>query len=335
MNRLVSGLVFSLVLGVALVAQTKTSGGGATGGGTTIPTGITLHAGDCDATFQANVPSTGKQSSQMNGIASLINHTYAPGVNLANAPSTVLNQEHLMSRFDDLRNEFSQRRSKMTMTQLDDSTVQMVILPQDSEWNVGTVMTYHMSPPCNIDITFSATIMDASQFGPPGSPVTFMNASYLSPVASVLMNMLCQPDANSPSQWCALNVPPTIPHWNQGGTYLYLNAPTIDTSQSGANSIYNLVSYPWPRFTTPFYCVQSRNNMVLNYMWDQSDRIGMTQFQFNLKKDPANPKPAMDWQFRLPIVTSGETYTYRMRATWGPQTNFPDQCWAEQQAWQP
>ncbi len=305
---------------------TNTCGGtgGGTGGGTT--TGTTITAGDLTGIFQLHPP--GKNSGNVS-IISLINNVFAPGVNGATGYGWA-GCEHYINGVSDARNEFGCRRGLWTMTQLNATTIQAVQLAQDSEFKVGAVITYQMLSPNHIYVKARFTPADANQFPGPGY-MDVMWADYMTAVESINMNFRGVPYAGAEEQWIQADasIPGNISL--AGGSYIHRDASKLDTSQAGANSGYNLFSFDYPRFTQPFYCGLSRNNMMFQVMFNKAfsarDEMRLTMFKYAIKADPSNPKPAWDWQFVVHHVVSGQTEGFDAQILWEPFQNL-DKCLA-------
>jgi hypothetical protein len=53
---------------------------------------------------------------------------------------------------------------------------------------------------------------------------------------------------------------------------------------------------------------------------------------YKIKKDPANPKPAADFQYVVHHPVSGQTYGFRARMLWKPWVSEGD-CLTEYENW--
>ena len=95
----------------------------------------------------------------------------------------------------------------------------------------------------------------------------------------------------------------------------------------------NSWSYPWPRFTKPFYYGRAAKGMVFLLMFNKAhteeDEIRFSLFKFKL---PRFPRPAWDFQYVLRKLERGKEYGFKARLVWKKFVS-PEDCLKEYETW--
>jgi hypothetical protein len=328
------GLAMSSIFEKATVVVAKDTGGTTQA----ITPGYTIVLGDITAEFRGNELSP----SRINGVNSLI-HLSNPTVNAFDGPGGYgcggINYEHIMAGHDDPRNQFTPRSGPFILSVIGPTTVQLVRRWQDEPWLVGAVVTFHMVAPHYIDVDVRLTPHDAGQFGATQYAL-FMFADYMSPVIDTALHFRGLTALGAPETWIAADAtlnPKTglYDAYNTGGNWIHETAFPLTVEPNHSTAIC-INSYTWPRYTVPTYYGLSRHGLVYQVMFDQTwspeGEIRFTQFHYKLKKDPANPKPALDFQYVIHQPVSDRTYGFKMRALWKPFVSAVD-CLNEYADW--
>jgi len=294
---------------------------------------VLVEKGDLLVLFKDNSQSPGVLS----GIQSLFNvkaakdfDAYDPDTQNASAG---MNFEHIISGHRDRNNFFTPRRGRYRLIELPaEDSVMLVRNVIDSPWKIESTLKYTLVEPHYIDMEFNCTAHDPSLFGDRGYAVMFF-ANYMNDVIDPAIYFRGVESPDRAETWIAADGPKGHRHFNGGGTYHHIDAPTLEYDEDN-NAALNLWSYDWPRFTKPFYYGRADNGMVFMLMADRDyserDEIRFSLFKFKLDKFP---RPAWDMQYVIHKVRRGERYGFKARLVWKKFVSEAD-CLAEYQRWQ-
>jgi len=237
--------------------------------------------------------------------------------------------EHTMGMHDTPNNFFACAAGALPLT-VNGHTITLTRQPQDDPWLVGMVLRYTMVAPHYVDLDVSLTPTDAAKFAPSGVAV-FMSASYMATTLDPAINFRGLTGPNQPETWIRADAtqPDKLGHLYDtgGGIYTHLDAFPLPVVK-GNQAYFNLNSFPWPRFTQPFYFGRTQG-MVWELMFDRGwtpvDEIRFPLFEFPIKgTTPQAYNPAWDWQYVIHNVVAGQTYRYCGRAIWKPFVSQED-----------
>jgi hypothetical protein len=293
---------------------------------------LTLTAGDLRVQFRDNAHSP----KQLSGVASLVNHQDAPGFDAIDpqggGASGGLNFEHVISGHKDPHNAFTPRHGPYPLLPgADGRSATLVRKPEDDPWALASTCKYTLAPPHALDLEFRCVPHDPARFGRRGHALLFF-ANYLNDVEDVALHFRGVEGPGQAERWVRADAPPGPPDWNQGGTYRSVAAEDL-AYDADHNFPLNSWSYPWPRFTRPFYFGKAAHGMVFLLMFDkmftEEDEIRYSLFKF---KVPRAPRPAWDFQYVLRKMQAGHAYGFKARLVWKKFVS-PDDCWQEYTTW--
>ncbi|HEX3724942.1 MAG TPA: hypothetical protein VHV08_01815 [Pirellulales bacterium] len=293
---------------------------------------VELRHGDLDVLFRDNSQSPGVLS----GADRLVNVRDAPGFDAFDpdspGASAGLNFEHIIVGHASPHNRFTPRSDKYVLERaVGLPTVRLVRHERDDPWRISSTLTYTLVEPHAIDLDFRCRAHDPRLFEPRGYAVLFF-ANYMNDMSRVALNFLGHEREGGPQRWIAADAPQTHPDYNGGGTYRAAAAPALEYDPDHDFKL-NLWSYDQPRFTQPFYYGLAANGMTLLMMFDRAyserDEIRFSLFKFKI---PRFPRPALDWQYVIHHVRTGEDYGFRARAVWKRFVSSED-CRQEYERW--
>jgi hypothetical protein len=292
----------------------------------------TIEHGELKAVFRDNIQSP----KLLSGVDALFNRAKAPDFDAFDpdspGASAGLNFEHIISGHASPNNAFTPRHGKYVLSRAGKvPMVRLVRSAQDEPWRMASTLTYTLVEPYSIDLDFRCRADDPELFGKRGYAVLFF-ANYMNDFAQVALNFLGKEDPGADERWISADAPPGHADYNGGGTYRALDAPPLEYDAEH-NFKLNLWSYDGPRFTRPFYYAQAAHRMTLIMMFDKSyhprDEIRFSLFKFKI---PKFPRPAVDWQYVIHKVESGQEYGFRARMVWKQFVSAED-CQAEYDRW--
>lgn len=239
-----------------------------------------------------------------------------------------LNYEHVMSGQISPHNGFTPRSGSLS-PQRQGRTVTLVRERGDSPWEVEARITYEAVDPHYVDMTFEATIHDASLFEPAGYAAFFF-ASYMAWVEDPELHWKGYTGPNAPMTWVESQANATDP----GDHYLPLGAPGLNAPAADPVLSMHAGHEDWPRIGLPFCYGRASPGMVYAVMFDRlyeaDEEIRFTVMRWLLDE---RPSPAWDFTYVARDLYDGKQVGFRARLIWKPWVSRDD-VEAEYWSWQ-
>lgn len=213
------------------------------------------------------------------------------------------NLEHLFGG-DSLPQLFEPREHPMELYRTDQAV--LLYQPPTPQSNVESLIRFEPVPPHYIDVTYRC-IVHESDFFDHGYGGVFW-ASYINAPADKHIYFRGREEGETSARWISAfseehGVAST--HRAAGEDHDFYFAPDFNASLASHFSTY--------RFTEPYYFGRF-HNMAFMYMFDTSEVI-------RFSKSPTgggSTNPAWDFQFLIPDIEFGETYSFRARVVYKP-----------------
>lgn len=292
----------------------------------------TVNEGELSVHFRDN-----SQSPRvLSGLQSLFNVKHAAGYDAydphGSSTSAGLNFEHIISGHQDDRNMFTPRHGRYELHRIDDRTVELRRLREDSPWEVSSTTRYTVVAPYYVDFEFKCVPHEKSHFDPQGYAIFFW-ANYMNQVDDVGLHFLGKQEQDGPEEWIAADASQAHRDHVAGGTYSQLTARSLKYDPDHDASL-NVWNYDWPRYTRPFYYGRAGNGMAFMLMFDRGysddDEIRFSLFKFKVQGEQR--KPAWDFQYVIHNIEEGREYGYRGRLVWKKFVS-PEDCKREYESW--
>jgi hypothetical protein len=295
----------------------------------TVP--IRVELGELTASFTDN-----SERGRLSGIDSLFSTQAPPGFDAfdpdTRGASAGMNFEHIICGHANSHNAFSPRQGPYHLTSLPRGKgVCLTRRAEDDPWRVDSTLTYELSAPHYIDVTFRCRPRDAARFAPEDYAILFF-CNYMNDVVDPAIHFRGIQGPGGEEQWVDGDAPPGHPRWNGGGTYIQRDASALPYAPDLRFNL-NTWNYEYPRYTLPFYYGRAAHGMVFMLMFDractQRDEIRFSLFKFKLKQFP---RPAWDFEYVIHHVEQDREYGYRARMVW-KRFISADDCLAEYRTW--
>ncbi|MCA9447169.1 MAG: hypothetical protein KC931_08630 [Candidatus Omnitrophica bacterium] len=258
---------------------------------------ITLQVGQLTAVFADNTAFGDQHRARYNGIAEL-HHASASG-NLFVPLYAGFNLEHFFGG-DYLEELFEPREHPMTLSQLDDHTVQLH-QPPPPRSKVETTTTFRMAGPYYIDVDVEIVFHDLSQFRHGYAGLFY--ASYINAPEDKAIHFWGISEDDSNPRW----ITAYSPEHGVESTHTYVDdayepyyVENFNTTLANHYSKYHYIE--------PFY-YGLRGDMVFAIMFDRTEGIRFSQSPTG----GGEKNPAWDFHVLIPDPEIGKTYSFKSR----------------------
>ncbi len=213
------------------------------------------------------------------------------------------NLEHLFGG-DSLAQLFEPREHPMELYRTDEAV--LLYQPPTPRSNVESLIRFEPVGPHYIDVTYRCVVHESDFFNHGYAGVFW--ASYINAPADKRIYFRGTPEGEAAARWISAfsdehGVAST--HRAAGTDHEFYFAPNFNASLASHFSSY--------RFTEPYYYGRF-HNMAFMYMFDTSKAVRFSQSPTG----GGSANPAWDFQFLIPDVQYGKTYSFRARLVYKP-----------------
>ena len=270
---------------------------------------VTLSGSGFEGVLLDNTANRRRQGSGFNPLCSL----RFPGKNLFRDDAVGLNFEHVFNgmRADRKKSMFTPRKNPCVLLTGAADSAALHWPAKGSTWGLDCRMTYSLTEPDAIDLSFEAT-PTRRRFGM--GYAVLMWAGYMNCARDRRIYFMGKEGWDSFGN--------DLDGGFEKGTVAACGAPVLPF-QEGAQTV-NLFETPSKRFRLPFFYglldgdhdpATTDDTLAYIVMFDQCEniRFALWNFMIDTAGKPDTHSPAWDWQFVIRAPKAGETYRYRAR----------------------